>query len=254
MLMPRIIPVLTFIEGRLVKTIGFKKPNYIGDPINAIKLFNELEVDELVFLDIRASKDKTPIDFDLISDITSECFMPVAYGGGIKTFEEIEKLFLLGIEKIILNTNAFNNPDLIRRAADKYGSQSILVSVDVKKNYLGKYSTWIESGTKKINRELSEIIRDFEQYGVGEIIINSINNDGKMNGYDIYLIKKVTSVATVPVVAVGGAGEMNHFKEAIFEGGASAVGAGSMFVYHGSEKGILINYPSREEIDKLFAY
>ena len=144
MLMPRIIPVLTFIEGRLVKTIGFKKPNYIGDPINAIKLFNELEVDELVFLDIRASKDKTPIDFDLISDITSECFMPVAYGGGIKTFEEIEKLFLLGIEKIILNTNAFNNPDLIRRAADKYGSQSILVSVDVKKNYLGKYSTWIE--------------------------------------------------------------------------------------------------------------
>ena len=252
MVIPRIIPILTFIEGKLVKTVKFKKPNYIGDPINAIKLFNELEVDELVFLDIRATKNNTPINFELIKDITSECFMPVAYGGGIRTIEEIEKLFAMGVEKIILNSVAFTKPELIEKAAEKFGSQSILVAIDIKKGIFGKYKIFIEGGTRQVKKDVIECVNFFEKAGVGEIIINSIDNDGMMQGYDLELIKTVTTHATVPVVAVGGAGHLNDFVDAIEIGGASAVGAGSMFVYHGRERGILINYPSREEIENIF--
>lgn len=252
MVQPRVIPILTYIEEKLVKTVKFKNPNYIGDPINAVKLFNELEIDELAFLDIRASKNNSRINFELIKAIASECFMPVAYGGGIKELSEIKTLFSIGVEKIILNSAAIANPNLIREAANIYGSQSILVSIDVKKNIFSKYVIYSKGGSTKVAKELIEFVEIAEKNGTGEIIINSIDNDGLMNGFDIDLINKVAKSVGIPVIALGGAGSLDDFKKAVLKGGASAVGAGSMFVYHGREKGILINYPAREELENLF--
>ena len=243
----RVIPVLTVDNEKLVKTVKFKKPNYIGDPINAVKIFNEKEVDEIVLLDITATKEKRTPNFTFIEEICSEAFMPFAYGGGITTLEQIDQLFQLGIEKVILNSCVENNLALITKAASKYGAQSIVVSIDVKKSLFGKYQVYKQSGNKKVKLNLTDYLSQIEKAGAGEIFINSIDNDGSYLGYDYPLIKLVSKEVNIPVVACGGAKEVTSFLEAI-KNGASAVAAGSLFVYKGAAKGILINYPSQQEL------
>lgn len=247
MLKPRVIPILLLQNDGLVKTTKFKDPRYVGDPINAIKIFNDKEVDELVFLDILASKGKKSIDYELISNIASECFMPLCYGGGIKDIESIRKILQLGVEKIAINSYAFENPNLIKEAALLFGTSTIVISIDVKKNLFGKYEIWTNGGTKKIKTGLNEAVLEMEQLGAGEILINSIDKDGTMIGYDCKLIEQVSKLVSIPVVAAGGAGKISDFTTAI-NSGASAVAAGSMFVFHGKHKAVLITYPSRKEI------
>lgn len=251
MFIPRIIPVLLLKNKGLVKTIKFRKERYIGDPINAVKIFNDFKTDELVFLDITASKENRTIARDIVKDIGDEAFMPFAVGGGIKSVNDIANLLKAGAEKVIINTNAFLNDKFVEEAAEIFGSQSIVVSIDVKKSFIGKYECWIKSGT--INTKLNpvEFAKKMEDCGAGEILINSIDRDGTMIGYDIDLIKSITKVVSIPVIACGGAGKLEHLREAYFLGSAHALAAGSLFVYHGPRNAVLINYPLKEELNKL---
>ena len=251
MLRTRVIPVLLLRNKGLVKTIQFDKSKYIGDPINAVKLFNDKEVDELVFLDIDASKQNRKPDFDYLKSIASECFMPLGYGGGITTMDDINRLFSIGIEKVILNTVALNNLEIIKEAAKNYGNQSIVVSIDVNQNLFGKYQIFSHSKTKHKQTDLIDYINKVQEAGAGEIIINSVDRDGMMNGYDIKLIQRLSGILTIPMVITGGAGNLKHLKEAE-EAGASGVAAGSMFIYHGPHKAVLINYPTYQELKKIF--
>jgi imidazole glycerol-phosphate synthase subunit HisF len=244
----RVIPILLIQNGKLVKTIQFNKPTYIGDPLNAIKIFNDKEVDEIIVLDISASLQKKSPDFNFIKQFASECFMPLGYGGGIKTLEDAKKVFASGAEKVILNTALIDNPELITEIANIYGSQAVVVSIDIKKNIFGKYQIFTNSGTKKIKINLINWIKDIESLGAGEIIVNSINNDGKMQGFDLELIKLVSQATKLPVVACGGASSLEDFKNAISYGKASAVGAGSVFMFNGKLKGVLISYPSQNDL------
>jgi len=248
MLRTRVIPVLLLQNNRLVKTIRFKNPVYIGEPINAVRIFNDKEVDELILLDITATNDNREPNYKRIEEIVSEAFMPIGYGGGINKIEQIEKLFKLGIEKIILNTAAQVNPDLIKQASQIFGNQSIVVAIDIKKDFWGKTRIYTHSGNKKQGVDLYSFLRIAEEAGAGEIFINSIDRDGTMNGYDIELIKKVSSNVDVPVVASGGAGKIKDFSLAI-KAGASAVAAGAMFVFQGVHRAVLISYPKYEELE-----
>lgn len=249
MLKTRVIPSLLLQDGGFVKTIKFSKPSYLGDPRNIIRIFNEKEVDEIVILDIDATKEKRRPYFDLLKDIVSEAFMPIAYGGGIKTIEDIKNLYKIGIEKVVINSHAVNEPLFIKEASDKFGSQSIVISIDVKKNLFSNYKVLIESCRKKTNYSPVELALMMEEYGAGEIILNSIDRDGTMEGYDLELIKSVASSVSIPVIALGGAGKMEDLRDAI-NVGASAVSAGSIFVYQGIHKAVLINYPSQEELEE----
>ena len=251
---PRIIPCLTMINRGLVKTVKYKNPRYLGDPINTVKIFNGKEIDELCILDIRATiEDKRP-DFDYLKDIASEAFMPLSYGGGIKNIKEIEKLFYIGYEKVIINSSFISNPQLINDAIKIAGSQSIVISIDVKKDVLGRDYAYINSGTTKIKESPVHLVRMAEEMGVGEILLNSINQDGVMQGYDIELIKSISSSVEIPVIACGGANDINDLKLAIEKGGAHAAAAGSMFVYYGKHKAILITAPSEEELIEIGIY
>lgn len=242
----RVIPVLLLRGQGLVKTVNFKTPKYIGDPINAIRIFNEKEVDELVFLDITATVENRGPNFKLLSEITSEAFMPMAYGGGVSTLEEVRTLFQLGFEKVIINSAAYNNLDLINEAVAIFGSQSVVGCVDVQKSLLGRYDLYSKSGGLKEKVSLVEHLDALTRNGVGEILINAIDRDGTMRGYDLKLLRIVTSAVTVPVVACGGAGSVDDFVQAVQEGHASAVAAGSLFVFMGPHRAVLINYPERE--------
>jgi cyclase len=249
----RVIPVLTLQNEKLVKTVQFKKPNYIGDPINAVKIFNDKEVDEIVIIDISATTEKRPPNYERIEEIASEAFMPLAYGGGINSFNQIEKLFTLGIEKIIINSAIENNINLIKQTAERFGSQSVIVAVDVKKPVLGKLSAYKNSGSTKIKTKLLDYVKQIEQAGAGEIFLTSIEKDGSFNDYDFDLIKLISSSCQIPVVSCGGANSLQSFVNAI-NAGASAVAAGSVFVYSSSNKGVLINYPSQAELkEQLFS-
>ncbi len=251
MLRTRVIPCLLLKNLGLVKTIKFKDPKYIGDPINAVKIFNEKEVDELIFLDIIATvENKTP-QMELISRIAGECFMPLTYGGGIRRLEDIKELFGLGIEKVAINSNAVENPNLIRNAVDYFGGQSIVVSIDVKKNSFGTYEVFTHGGTKGTNLDPVNFAIQMEEMGAGEILLNSVDNDGTMEGYDIALIKNVSESVGVPVIACGGAGKIDDFANAVNQGKASAVAAGSLFVFHGIHRAVLINFPTQEELKQL---
>ncbi|MCB9499636.1 MAG: imidazole glycerol phosphate synthase subunit HisF [Erysipelotrichaceae bacterium] len=243
----RVIPVLTLQNEKLVKTIRFKNPTYIGDPINAVKIFNEKEVDEIVILDITASKEKREPNYTKIEEIASEAFMPFAYGGGVKNLNQIEKLFKLGIEKVVLNSVLEDNIALVTEAAKIFGSQSIIASIDVKKNIFGKLNAYKISGSTKINYSIDDFVNKLEEAGVGEFFINSIDKDGTYSGYDLALINQVSTKTNLPIVACGGASSINDFLPAI-QAGASAVAAGSLFVYTGATRGILINYPKQEEL------
>lgn len=249
MLKTRVIPCLLVDNDRLVKTVGFKKPSYIGDPVNAIKIFNEKEVDELILLDITATRDNKPPAFGIIESVSEECFMPLTYGGGIKTINDMKKIFSMGVEKIAVNSAVAKSPELIKEASDLFGSQSIVVSIDVKKNFFGKHCVYSHSGTNLLKVNPIEYAQRIEKYGAGEILLNCIDNDGKMNGYDIALIKKIVESISIPVIALGGAGSLDDIADAAKIGGASAVAAGSFFVYQAKGMGVLINFPSRAELE-----
>ena len=253
MLRTRVIPVLLLIENGLYKTIRFKNPRYIGDPINAVKIFNEKEVDELVLFDILSSEKNKEPDFNLIHTIATECFMPICYGGGINTLETASKLFRLGVEKISINSAGLKRPDFIKELSDKFGRSSIVVTVDVKKDILGNYYVCTNRGKTNTGLKAVEWIKKVEDLGAGEVIVNDVDRDGTMSGYNIKLLKSISEISHIPIVACGGAGKLEDFKEAVEEGGVSGVAAGSLFVYYGSKKGILINYPEREKLEKIFA-
>lgn len=252
MLNIRVIPALLLKNKGLIKTVKFKEHRYIGDPINAVRIFNEKEVDELLVLDTTATIEGRGPEFKLIADLAGECFMPLGYGGGIQKIDDIDHLFNLGVEKVVLNSHAVNNPSLVENAAQKYGSQSIVVSLDVKKDILGKYVVFTHGGRITTRKSPLEIARHMEEVGAGEIILTSIDCDGTMKGYDLGLINKVSSIITIPLIASGGAGKIEDFLDAVNVGGASAVAAGSMFVYHGRHRAVLINYPEYSTLKKLF--
>lgn len=253
MLQTRVIPCLLLKNNGLVKTVQFKDPKYVGDPINAVKIFNEKEVDELIFLDITATIENRKPNFKVISDIASECFMPFGYGGGIRNLDDIKKLFNLGVEKVVINSYAFENPQFIKDASEIFGSQSIIVSIDVKKSLFGKYEVFTQSGKKNIKLDPVKYAMLMENMGAGELFLNSIDRDGTMQGYDIELIKKVSESIKIPVIACGGVSKIEDFGEAVKKGGASGVAAGSMFVFYGKHRAVLISYPSIHELEKIFS-
>jgi cyclase len=250
MFRPRIIPVLLLRNQGLVKSIKFNKHRYIGDPINAVKIFNDLKADELVFLDILASQKKRLISLDFVREVGEEANMPFAVGGGISSIEDIRKIINAGAEKVIIGTSAARNPDFIRQAADIFGSSTIVVCMDVKKNFFGKKHACVFNGQKQTGFLPVEYARIMEQKGVGEIIVQSIDRDGMMNGYDLDLIRSISEAVTVPVVALGGAGSLGDMNDAYKLSYANGLAAGSMFVYHSARKGVLINYPGKTDLIK----
>lgn len=250
MLIPRVMPCLLKKGSALVKTIKFKDENYIGDPINTIKIYNDLEADELVLLDILATREKRKPPFDFIAQVASECFMPMTYGGGIREIDDMRRIFNLGVEKIVICTHAVDELLFIKQAAELFGSQSVVVSIDVKKNW-GKYEVYIEGGTNPTKLDPVKFAVMMEQMGAGEIFLNSIDKDGAMEGYDLELIQRVASAVNVPLIACGGAGRIEDLGEAI-KAGASAVAAGSLFVYQGKNRSVLINFPSHSELQEMF--
>lgn len=251
-MLPRVIPVLLLKDDGLYKTKQFKNPVYIGDPINAVKIFNEKEVDELVILDFNSTINNREIDYELLTEIASEAFMPLSFGGGVKNLEQINNLINCGYERVIINTAAIENPDVIKKAVTKFGSSTIIVSVDVKKDLFGRYHVYSNSGTMKSNLKLNEWIECLNSFSVGEILLSSIDRDGMMSGYDVDLIKHVSNIANMPVITCCGASNLSDFNNAV-KAGASAVAAGSMFVFHGKHKAVLISYPSKSEINSLWS-
>jgi len=248
---PRVIPVLLLDKGGVYKTVKFKNPVYIGDPLNAVKILNDKEVDELIFLDINASGEKREPDFDYLASIAGECFMPLCYGGAVSSIAQIKKLIFSGIEKVAINSSALSNPEFIREAADKFGSSTIVVSIDVSKNLFGKYQVHNKNKIKtKFSNPIS-MAEEMNKLGAGELLINAVDRDGMMSGFDTELINKISSLVDIPVVACGGGGNLKHFKPVI-DAGASAIAAGSMFVFHGVHKAVLINYPSQSELKNCF--
>jgi imidazole glycerol-phosphate synthase subunit HisF len=249
---PRVIPCLLLQNRGLVKTVRFKDPVYVGDPINAVKIFNDKEVDELIFLDITASAEKRRPAFDYLKDVASESFMPFGYGGGIRSVDDIKTILGSGIEKVSINAYALENPNFIREAADRFGSQSIVVSIDVKKNLLDRYEIYAARGQKRTRLDPVKFAAEAAGLGAGEILLNSIDRDGRMNGYDLELIRRVSSEVDVPVIACGGAGSVQDLVDAVKKGGASASAAGSLFVFHGRHRAVLINYPAYADLKAAF--
>ena len=242
MLENRVIPCLQLLGTNLVKIVKFGKYGYIGDPMNTCRIFNELEVDEMVLLDIRATvSHKTP-DFKLLERLASECFMPLAYGGGIRSADDARRLFCIGFEKVIINSALFDNIELVSQIAEIYGAQSIIASVDVRKDLFGKYKVYSNSGQKKEKVELFDWLQCLESAGVGEILLTNILTEGTWKGFDLELVKSVSERLSVPLVVHGGAGRKEDVENAVNIGGASAVGLGNMVVYQQKDMGVLVNY------------
>jgi cyclase len=248
MLRTRVIPCLLLRGHGLVKTKRFKDSVYVGDPVNAVRIFSEKEVDELVLLDIDASREGREPNYELIAEIAGECFMPVAYGGGVRTLEQVRKLIRSGVEKVVVNSAAYASTEVIRAAADVFGSQAVVGAVDVKKPLFGGWKPMAKSGTVDAGVALDAHVQALVKAGAGELFINSIDRDGMMGGFDLELIRGVSSAVDVPVIACGGAGSVDHLREAVQRGGASAVAAGSLFVFHGKHRAVLISYPSATEL------
>jgi imidazole glycerol-phosphate synthase subunit HisF len=252
MLRPRIIPCLLVKDKGLVKTVCFKDSKYVGDPINAVRIFNEKEVDELMVLDIDATIDNREPDFKMIENLATECRMPLCYGGGVKTIEQAQRIFELGVEKIAISSIAIENPEIVSKIAKRVGNQSVIVVLDVKKKFLGgKYEVWTHNGQKNTHKTPMELAKKFEELGAGEIVVNSIDNDGMMKGYDFTLIDKVREAITLPMSVLGGAGSLKDIAQLISKHGIIGASAGSLFVFKGVYKAVLINYPSRIEKDEL---
>ena len=250
----RVIPVLLIHDGGLVKSVQFKKYRYVGDPINAVKIFNEKEVDELIVLDISATAERRKPDIEMIKGIAGEAFMPLAYGGGIRTIEEIKALIASGVEKVVINSAAVENPNLIQEASQYVGSQSVVVSIDVKKNIWGKYRVATHNSKRMTTLDPVSFARKMEECGAGELFINAVDKDGTYKGYDLELINEISQSVRIPVVACGGAASIEDLKKAAGHG-ASAVAAGSMFVFQRPHQAVLISYPSQEDLKtNLFKY
>nr|WP_293303669.1 AglZ/HisF2 family acetamidino modification protein [Allomuricauda sp.] len=253
MALKRIIPCLLLRDDGLVKTVKFNKSTYIGDPINAVKIFNEKEVDELVFLDIDASRKKKEPPYQVIRDIATECFMPFCYGGGIKTIDQIRKIIASGAEKVAINTTAYYKPELIREAAEIFGSSTIVVSIDYKKNLFGKENVFVEGGKKNTKKDPVSYAVAMEELGAGELFVNSIERDGMMTGYDLGMVERITESVSIPVIACGGASKLDDFKSVLTTAGASAAAAGSFFVFQSKKKGVLISYPNPVEVKEIIS-
>lgn len=249
MLATRVIPVLLIDNHRLVKTINFNNAKYLGDPVNAVRIFNEKEVDEIVILDITATRQSRRPDFNFIQDVASEAFMPLAYGGGVHRLSDVKELFRLGVEKVVVNSALLTNPHFISEASRIYGTQSIVASIDVKKNIFSKYKLYKHDKKQSTRADFLSHVKKIESLGVGEIFLNSVDRDGTMKGYDTRLISTVSSEVNIPVVACGGAASLEDLRLAV-DSGASAVAAGSLFVFSGPHRGVLINYPEYSDITK----
>lgn len=247
----RVIPVLLLARNGMVKTERFARPRYLGDPINAVKIFNEKRADELVLLDIEATA-KGRIEFDWISDIVSEAFMPIGYGGGIASVEQAAELFKRGVEKIVVNTAAVENPNLISEIAARYGNQAVVASIDVKKNFWKKNRVYTRNGRKEAAIDPVTLARQCRDAGAGEIILTSIDREGTFGGYDTALLETVAGAMDIPVVANGGGASIADFGRAVTDGKCSAVAASSMFVFAGKGEGMLISYPSERELQEQF--
>ena len=249
MFRPRVIPVLLLKKEFLVKSIQFKKHKYIGDPINAVKIFNDLKADELVFLDIDATKEGRLISLDFVKDVGEEANMPFCVGGGIKSISDIKSIINAGAEKVIIGSAAYLDKNFVAEAASTFGSSTITVCIDVKKNFWGKEKAWVTNGTKVIDENIIDFAQEMEKAGAGEIIIQSIARDGMMKGYDIDLVKRISENVTIPVVALGGAGKLSDLEEVYHKGFANGLAAGSYFVYHDENRGVLINYPNKADLN-----
>jgi len=252
MLRPRIIPCLLVQNGGLVKTVNFASPKYVGDPINAVRIFNEKEVDELIVLDIDATVQHREPDYGRIRNLAAECRMPLCYGGGVKTSDQVEKIISLGVEKVAVSSAAVNDTGIVARAAEVVGSQSIVVVMDVKKTgHGGKYELWTHNGTKPTGRSPVEFAKQMEELGAGEVVINSIDRDGVMKGYDFELVNAIRDVISLPITVLGGAGSLKDIAALIHTFGIIGAAAGSLFVFKGIYRAVLINYPSRSDKDTL---
>lgn len=246
------IPVLLLHKGGLVKSVKFRNYKYVGDPINAVKIFNEKEIDEIIILDIDASAEERGPNFSQIATIAGEAFIPLAYGGGITTVDQVRELMYNGVEKVIFNNAAIHSPNLLTQAAAMVGSQSVVASIDVKKDMLGRYKVFASNGTKNTKLDPVEFAQKIVKAGAGELFVNSIERDGTFSGFDIPLISKIAHAVDVPVIACGGAACVDDFKSAVASG-ASAVAAGSMFVFQRPHNAVLISYPSQQELkEKLY--
>jgi cyclase len=244
----RIIPCLLLRNDSLVKTVQFKKFGYIGDPANTCRIFNELEVDELAFLDITASREKHEPDYKVLQEIADECFMPLSYGGGIRSVQTAERIFNIGFEKVVLNTYPFENPGIIGELAHAFGRQSLIVAIDVKRSLFGTYQVYARSGTENRKHHPVAWAKEVESRGAGEILLTSIDREGTWKGFDIELTTQVAGAVSIPVIAHGGAGTVAHIGEVVKKGLASAVALGSLVVYQGKDLGVLVNFPDGKEL------
>ena len=252
MLRPRIIPCLLIRNNGLVKTINFSEEKYIGDPINAVKIFNEKLVDELMIIDIDATVKMKEPNFNLIKKIAAESQMPISYTGGIKNVEQIKRIISYGVEKVGISSGAIINPELISNASKEVGSQSVVVVLDVKKKILGGYNVYTHNGKNDTGYKVESLAKDLTNRGAGELIINSIDNDGKMKGYDINIIKDIKKTVSVPVTLIGGAGSIDDIKKLVDKFHIIGAAAGSLFVFQGKYKAVLINYPDQDEKNYIF--
>ena len=244
MLRTRIIPALLIRDGCLVKTVQFKRFVYVGDPCNTVRIFNELEVDEILVLDISPDRFARGPDIGLIEDLANECFMPLGYGGGIRSLEDAQKVFSKGVEKVVINTGAVKNPDLISKIASIYGSQALIVSIDVKRNIFGNHKVYVNSGKKKTTLDTVQWARNVVDMGAGEILLTSINQEGTWQGFDYEIIEKITEAVSVPVIAQGGAGSVEDILNLKEKTNVSAVAIGNLFVFQKKGMGVLVNFPA----------
>ena len=253
MLLTRVMPCLLYSGTGLCKTVKFRNPSYVGDPINAIKIYNEKEVDELVFLDITATAEGREPDYKTISEIASECFMPLCYGGGVSRVEQVGRILEIGVEKVSMNRATIQNPDMIADAARAYGSQAIIASIDVRKNIWRRYEVVGERGSRSTGEHPVVFARRMADCGAGEILLTSVDREGTWDGYDVELIRQVTDAVRLPVIVNGGAGRLEHLQQAVRQGRASGLALGSMAVYQKKGMGVLINFPDRARLEELLS-
>lgn len=248
---PRIIPVLLLRGKGLVKSIKFTDYGYVGDPLNAVRIFNEKEVDELVVLDIMASKEGNTPNMALLATLTEECFMPLSYGGGITDIEQMRAIFALGVEKLILNSSIIGDLSLVRQAADEFGSQSVVVSIDCKKTLFGSYAVYSHAKKPVAEKDPVAFARMAQEAGAGEIVLNAVDRDGVREGFDLKLCEMIAKAVDIPVVACGGGGTFNHFRDVIQTARVDAAAGGSFFVYQGKHRAVLISYPASDDIESI---
>lgn len=251
MLRARVIPCLLVHKGGLFKTVGFGKPKYVGDPLNAVRIFNEKEVDELTVLDIDATAEKREPNYALIRNLAAECRMPLCYGGGVSSVEQFQRIISLGVEKVAVSSAAIANPQLVAQASERVGRQSVVVVLDVRRTGRGDYEAYTHNGSKAAGRGVADLAAEFERLGAGEVVVNSIDRDGAMKGYDLELVQQVRQAITLPLTILGGAGSLQNIAELVRRFGIIGAAAGSLFVFKGVYRAVLINYPSRAEKDAL---